>query len=63
MLLKTSFRAARRYAPRRSRRIYVRARTDPHSAQLWWPGLGAQVGQTDGQTDRHTEGRTDRGIA
>jgi len=23
--------------PRRSRRIYVRARTDPQSAQLWWP--------------------------
>jgi len=22
---------------RRSRRIYVRARTDPQSAQLWWP--------------------------
>ena len=46
------YRAARRYAPRRrSRRIYVRARTDQHSAQLWWPGLGAQVGQTDTQTD------------
>jgi len=27
--------------PRRSRRIYVRARTDPQFAQLWWPGLGA----------------------
>ena len=26
---------------RRSRRIYVRARTDPQFAQLWWPGLGA----------------------
>jgi len=46
---------------RRSRRIYVRARTDPQYAQLWWPGLGAhrlgQVGQTDGQTDRQTDGR------
>jgi len=27
--------------PRRSRQIYVRARTHPQSAQLWWPGLGA----------------------
>ena len=27
--------------PRRSRRIYVRAQTDPQFAQLWWPGLGA----------------------
>jgi len=55
--------------PRRSRRIYVRARTDPQSAQLWWPGLGAtrlaglsaahlgHVGQTDGQTERQTYGR------
>jgi len=46
---------------RRSRRIYVRARTDPQYAQLWWPGLGAarlgQVGQRDGQTDRQTDGR------
>jgi len=33
-------RAARRYAPRRwqlnSRRIYVRPRTGPQSAPLWW---------------------------
>jgi len=40
---------------RRSRRIYVRARTDPQSAQLWWPGLGAArlagPGGTDGRTD------------
>ena len=46
--------------PRRSRRIYVRARTDPQYAQLWWPaGLLhcayslwlSQLGQTDGRTD------------
>ena len=30
----TSYRAASRYAPHRSRRIYVCARTDPQSAQL-----------------------------
>ena len=28
---------------RRSRQIYVRARTDPQSAQLWWPGPGAAL--------------------
>ena len=32
-----SYRAARLYAPCRSRRIYVRARTNPQSAQLRWP--------------------------
>jgi len=35
--------AARRYAPRRwqfdSRRIYVRPRTGPQSAHLWWPAV------------------------
>jgi len=51
--------------PRRSRRIYVRVRTDPQSAQFWWPGLGvarlaglsaAHLGQV-GQTERRTYGR------
>ena len=44
--------------PRRSRRIYVRARTDPQSAQLWWPGLGAArlAAPRPGGTDRRTDG-------
>ena len=49
-----------------SRRIYVRPRTGPQSAHLWWPAscrqpacLNPRLGQTDRQTDR----RTDRGIA
>jgi len=42
---------------RRSRRIYVRARTDPQSAQLWWPGLGAARLAGPGGTDRRTDGR------
>jgi len=49
--------------PRRSRRICVRVRTDPQSAQLWWLGLGvarlAGPGGTDRRTDRRTDGRTD----
>ena len=59
----TSYRATRRDMPprRRSRRIYVRARTDPQSAQLWWPGIGAArlagPGGTDRRTDRQTDGR------
>ena len=56
---------------RRSHWIYVRARTDPQSAQRWWPGLGAarlaglgtaRLGQV-GPTDRQTDGPTDGGIA
>jgi len=42
---------------RRSRRIYVRARTDPQSAQLWWPGPGAARLAGPGGTDRRTGGR------
>ena len=43
--------------PRRSRRIYVRAQTDPQSAQLWWPGLGAAHLAGPGGTDKRTDGR------
>ena len=39
-------------------RIYVRAQTDPQSAQLWWPGLGAARLAGPGGTDRRTDGRT-----
>ena len=55
---KKSYRAARRYAPRRSRRIYVRAQTDPQSARLWWPGLGAARLAGPGGTDRRTDKQT-----
>ena len=52
---------AARYASRRSRQIYVRARTDPQSAQLWWPGgtdrpRGHKTAARDG-TDRWTDTR------
>ena len=48
---------------RRSRRIYVRARTDPQSAQLWWPTVanlaGSQRAYSLGQAlwHRQTDGR------
>jgi len=42
--------------PRRSRRIYVRVRTDPQSAQLWWLGLGVARLAGPGGTDRRTDG-------
>jgi len=53
--------------PCRSRRIYVCARTDPQSVQLWWPAgqlrrswpRRCQLRQTDGQTDRQTDRQTD----
>jgi len=38
-------------------RIYVRAQTDPQSAQLWWPGRGAACLAGPGRTDRRTDGR------
>jgi len=65
----TSYRAARRYALRRSRRIYVRVRTDPQSAQLWMPVAYGAVGPGGGAARLglgqlgHTDGRTDRSIA
>jgi len=37
--------------PRRSRRIYVRARADPQSAQLWWPAVAPKPAGTDRRTD------------
>jgi len=43
--------------PRRSRRIYVHAETDPQSAQLWWPGRGAVCIAGPGGTDRWTDRR------
>ena len=53
---KTSYRAARRYAARRSRRISVRARTHPQPAQLWWPA-GQLWRNWPAGTDRQTDGR------
>jgi len=40
-------------------RIYVRAQTDPQSAQLWWPGRGAACLAGPGRTDRRTDRQTD----
>jgi len=40
-------------------RIYVRAQTDPQSAQLWWPGRGAVCLAGPGRTDRRTDRQTD----
>jgi len=51
----TSYRVARRYAPRRSQRIYVCTQTDPQSARLWWLGLGAALLAGLGGTDRRTD--------
>ena len=45
--------------PRRLRRIYVRAQTDPQSAQLWWPGLGVARLASPVGTYKGTDGRTD----
>jgi len=45
--------------PRRSQRIYVRARTDPQSAQLWRPGRGT-VRLGTARLDRQMDGRQDR---
>ena len=54
----TSYRAARRYPLRRSRRIYVRVRTDPQSAQLWMPVAYGAVGPPPRPRPTGTYGRT-----